>query len=187
MAIELDFAAVLSQWPLLLKGVGWTLGLTAVSAVLGVLLGTVVWVGALVLRKRGCVWALLPFPALVALWLVAASVPPDAEREFDRVFGEPSRSVVRDLETRKPIMMDGYLMSFRMSEADYARMTAGKFKWEPLGGLSFFGGCSRPETWPVKLETMDEFDRRDIGEDYVLVYFDRETQTVYAAFHYWGW
>jgi len=37
------------------------------------------------------------------------------------------------------------------------------------------------------LETMDEFDRRDIGEDYVLVYFDRETQTVYAAFHYWGW
>ena len=39
MSIELDFASVLTQWPLLLKGVGWTLGLTAVSAVLGVLLG----------------------------------------------------------------------------------------------------------------------------------------------------
>lgn len=39
MAIELDFVAVLTEWPLLVKGVAWTLGLTAVSAVLGVLLG----------------------------------------------------------------------------------------------------------------------------------------------------
>lgn len=53
MAIELDFAAVLSQWPLLLKGVGWTLGLTAVSAVLGVLLGTAcAWV-----RTQGPAWS----------------------------------------------------------------------------------------------------------------------------------
>mgnify|MGYP003345920997 CR=1 FL=1 len=41
MALELDFVAVLSQWPLLLRGVAWTLGLTAVSALLGVLLGVV--------------------------------------------------------------------------------------------------------------------------------------------------
>ena len=34
-----DFAAVLSEWPLLLKGVAWTLGLTAVSAVVGVAVG----------------------------------------------------------------------------------------------------------------------------------------------------
>jgi polar amino acid transport system permease protein len=34
-----DFAAVLADWPLLAKGVAWTLGLTAVSAALGVLLG----------------------------------------------------------------------------------------------------------------------------------------------------
>ena len=39
MLIELDFAAVLAEWPLLAKGVVWTLGLTAVSAVLGVALG----------------------------------------------------------------------------------------------------------------------------------------------------
>ena len=37
--IEFDFLAVLSQWPLLAKGVAWTLGLTAVSTVLGVGLG----------------------------------------------------------------------------------------------------------------------------------------------------
>ncbi|NEU95816.1 amino acid ABC transporter permease [Bradyrhizobium uaiense] len=39
MTVELDFGAVLASWPLLLVGVAWTLGLTAVSAVLGVLTG----------------------------------------------------------------------------------------------------------------------------------------------------
>jgi polar amino acid transport system permease protein len=39
MAINLDFAAVLVEWPLLLKGVAWTVGLTAVAAGLGVTLG----------------------------------------------------------------------------------------------------------------------------------------------------
>ncbi len=41
MRIVLDFAAVLSQWPLLVSGVLWTLGLTVISAVLGVLIGVV--------------------------------------------------------------------------------------------------------------------------------------------------
>lgn len=39
MKIELDFLAVLAQWPLLVKGVAWTLGLTAVSAILGGIVG----------------------------------------------------------------------------------------------------------------------------------------------------
>lgn len=39
MSIELDFGAVLANWPMLLVGVAWTLGLTVVSAVLGVLIG----------------------------------------------------------------------------------------------------------------------------------------------------
>jgi polar amino acid transport system permease protein len=39
--IQLDFWAVLGQWPLLLKGVVWTIGLTIVSALIGVLVGMV--------------------------------------------------------------------------------------------------------------------------------------------------
>lgn len=47
MRIELDFAAILTQWPLLLSGVLWTLGLTAISAVIGVIVGVVfAWVRA---------------------------------------------------------------------------------------------------------------------------------------------
>ena len=39
MKIELDFFAILAQWPLLLKGVAWTLALTVLSAVLGGVVG----------------------------------------------------------------------------------------------------------------------------------------------------
>ena len=39
MKIELDFLAVLALWPLLVKGVAWTLALTALSAVLGGVVG----------------------------------------------------------------------------------------------------------------------------------------------------
>ena len=53
MNIELDFAAVLTEWPLLIKGMAWTLGLTAVSAMLGVMLGVVcAWS-----RTQGPAWA----------------------------------------------------------------------------------------------------------------------------------
>jgi polar amino acid transport system permease protein len=39
LLIQLDFFAVLNQWPLLAKGVLWTCSLTVVSAVIGVLVG----------------------------------------------------------------------------------------------------------------------------------------------------
>lgn len=45
--ISLDFASVLQDWPLLLKGVGTTIGLTAVSATVGLALGV------------GCAWGRL--------------------------------------------------------------------------------------------------------------------------------
>lgn len=53
MAIELDFVSVLTEWPLLVKGVAWTLGLTAVSAVLGLLLG----IGCAWVRTQGPAWS----------------------------------------------------------------------------------------------------------------------------------
>ena len=50
--IELDFGAVLSQWPLLVKGVAWTVGLTAISAVIGVVVGIAcAWA-----RVHGAIW-----------------------------------------------------------------------------------------------------------------------------------
>ncbi len=61
--IEFDFSAVLSQWPLLVKGVAWTLGLTAVSTVVGVLVGIIcAWA-----RVHGSAWMRLAAGAYVEL------------------------------------------------------------------------------------------------------------------------
>ncbi|MEY8690269.1 MAG: amino acid ABC transporter permease [Leptothrix sp. (in: b-proteobacteria)] len=61
MAITLDFAAVLVEWPLLLKGVAWTVGLTAVAAGLGLALGIF------------CAWARVDGPTPLR-WAVSAYV-----------------------------------------------------------------------------------------------------------------
>lgn len=61
MQIELDFMAVLAQWPLLLRGAAWTLALTAISAVLGVALGI------------ACAWARTEGAAPLR-WVVGAYV-----------------------------------------------------------------------------------------------------------------
>ena len=39
MRIQFDFPAVLAEWPLLLHGIYWTVGLTAIATVLGMALG----------------------------------------------------------------------------------------------------------------------------------------------------
>ena len=51
--IEFDFGVVLAQWPMLLRGLGLTVVLTAISAVLGALLGAPLAPG------RGCMAAWL--------------------------------------------------------------------------------------------------------------------------------
>ncbi len=52
MRIEFDFLAVLAQWPLLVKGVVWTMGLTVIASVIGVVLGVVfAWT-----RSDGSLW-----------------------------------------------------------------------------------------------------------------------------------
>ena len=53
MRIELDFVAVLAQWPLLAKGVAWTLALTFIAGIIGALAG----VGLAWTRSHGPSWA----------------------------------------------------------------------------------------------------------------------------------
>ena len=60
MLIQLDFSAVLASWPLLVRGVVWTIGLTIVGTVLGLLLGTAcAWARA---RNLGCLLYTSPSP-----------------------------------------------------------------------------------------------------------------------------
>ncbi len=97
MLIELDFAAVLAEWPLLAKGVAWTLGLTAVSAVLGVALGV------------ACAWARTQGPTALR-WVVGAYVEavrntPFIVQLFFVFFGLPAAGIRLSPEVASVIAM----------------------------------------------------------------------------------
>lgn len=78
----LDFAAVLAEWPQLLRGLGMTAGLTAVSAVAGLALGT------------ACAWARSwgprPLALLVAAYVELIRNTPFIVQLFFLFFGLPS-------------------------------------------------------------------------------------------------
>lgn len=88
MAIQLDFAAVLAQWPLLLTGVAWTAALTIASVLVGTLLGIVcAWV-----RARGFGATLAPawLQAVVGLYVELIRNTPFIVQLFFIFFGLPA-------------------------------------------------------------------------------------------------
>jgi polar amino acid transport system permease protein len=95
--VTLDFAAVLGQWPLLLKGAAWTVGLTAVSAFLGMALGV------------ACAWARTWGPRPLA-WLATAYVElirntPFIVQLFFIYFGLPAAGVKMSPELASVVAM----------------------------------------------------------------------------------
>jgi polar amino acid transport system permease protein len=97
MGIQLDFAAIWTEWPLLAKGVAWTLGLTAVSAALGVGLGVV------------CAWVRTQGPAgfkpLVGAYVELIRNTPFIVQLFFIFFGLPMAGVRLSAEWASVIAM----------------------------------------------------------------------------------
>ena len=85
MKIELDFLSVLAQWPLLVKGVAWTLALTALSAILGGVVGV------------ACAWAraygMRPLAYVVAAYVELIRNTPFIVQLFFIFFGLPAAGV----------------------------------------------------------------------------------------------
>lgn len=97
MRIELDFMAVLAEWPLLAAGLAWTVGLTAVSALLGVLLGVAfAWV-----RAHGPLWARV----VVGSYVELIRNTPFIVQLFFIYFGLPAAGVKLSPETASVIAM----------------------------------------------------------------------------------
>jgi polar amino acid transport system permease protein len=97
MRITLDFAAVLADWPLLLKGVAWTLALTAISAVLGVAIGVAcAWA-----RRSGPAW----LSAVVGSYVELVRNTPFIVQLFFVFFGLPALGVKLSPESASVIAM----------------------------------------------------------------------------------
>ena len=88
MKIQLDFAAVLAEWPLLLTGVAWTVALTLAS----VLVGTLLAIGCAWVRGRGFGAQLAPawLKALVAAYVELIRNTPFIVQLFFIYFGLPA-------------------------------------------------------------------------------------------------
>ena len=95
--IQLDFLAVLEQWPALLRGAGFTLALSAVSAVVGVSLGIACgWV-----RANGPRWA----SAIAAGYIELIRNTPFIVQLFFVFFGLPSLGIKLSPELASIIAM----------------------------------------------------------------------------------
>ena len=97
MRIELDFAAVLADWPLLLRGAAFTLGLTAVATVLGVALG----IACARARTHGAA----PVRALATAYVELIRNTPFIVQLFFIFFGLPSLGLRLSSETASIIAM----------------------------------------------------------------------------------
>jgi polar amino acid transport system permease protein len=97
MGIEFDFGAVLAEWPLLLRGVAWTIGLTAVGTVLGMIVGTF------------CAWARADGPrwlrAIVGTYVELIRNTPFIVQLFFIFFGLPAAGVKLTPEVASVIAM----------------------------------------------------------------------------------
>ncbi|MBB3194896.1 amino acid ABC transporter permease [Roseateles terrae] len=95
--MDFDFGAVLAEWPLLLRGLGWTVGLTAVAVPLGLLAATA---GA---------WARACGPAglgrLVAVYVELLRNTPFIVQLFFIFFGLPTLGVTLSPATASVIAM----------------------------------------------------------------------------------
>lgn len=95
--VTLDFGAVLSQWLLLLQGAAFTLGLTAVSAVLGLGVGVAcAWARA---------WRPRPLGAVAAAYVELIRNTPFIVQLFFVFFGLPSLGVRLSPEVASVIAM----------------------------------------------------------------------------------
>jgi polar amino acid transport system permease protein len=95
--VAFDFAAVLAQWPLLLKGVAWTVALSLLAAVIGVVLGIAcAWA-----RTHGAAW----LKALVGAYVELIRNTPFIVQLFFIFFGLPAAGIKLSPEVASMIAM----------------------------------------------------------------------------------
>ena len=95
--IQLDFAAVLVDWPLLLRGAAFTLGLTTIATLLGVALG--------IACARARMHGAAPLRAISAAYVELIRNTPFIVQLFFIFFGLPAAGVRLSPETASVIAM----------------------------------------------------------------------------------
>ena len=157
--------------------------------VLVVLAFALVFVTGLVTRKPALLLVGSPGPILFLVWYFLASARPNPQAEFDLRFGAENRTFVTDIQTIKPIMMDGHFISFRVSPADFESRIKPNFSTEmPLQSPTHFLLRQQlPDGWPSAIQSATMALHREVDyADVFLLYFPDE-QRAYATVRYDQW
>ncbi|MGK0185808.1 MAG: hypothetical protein ACI9R3_001591 [Verrucomicrobiales bacterium] len=90
-----------------------------IPIILAIFVGVILLVIGILVRRKILIIIGAPAAALLLGWFLMASIPPDPEKEFDCIFGESNRNAAADIDTIKPMKMDGHFILFRMPQREF--------------------------------------------------------------------
>jgi polar amino acid transport system permease protein len=126
--IEFDFGAVLAEWPLLLRGLAWTVGLTVIAVPLGLAIATLgAWT-----RACGPAWA----RRLVGVYVELLRNTPFIVQLFFVFFGLPSLGVKLSPTSASLIAMTLNLGAYGTEILRAGIQAAPKGQWEAAQSLA---------------------------------------------------
>lgn len=153
-----------------------------------VLIGAVVFVVGLVMRRRKVMFMGMPGALLLVLWFILTSSRPNPQVEFDRLVGADNRRLASEIQTIKPMFMDGHFLSFRMRPSDFDARVRSQFSEVGLGSpSSILLGQPLPAGWPAEIEATASVLHREVDHsDVFLLYFPGQ-EMAYASVRYDRW
>ena len=154
---------------------------------LALLLGVVVFIIGLIKKRKQLILIGAPALCILFVWLILASTPPDAEEEFDRLFGTEHRIAATDIQTIKPILMDGHFISFRIPEEEFNEKIKPKLLYTFFTNGHLLRDQDLPSGWPESVKDATSAWSKEVGKHAVLVCYDQPTQSAYASVQYDKW
>ena len=149
--------------------------------------GIIILVIGLITRSKRLLFIGAPAAALLLAWFVHASIPPNPAEEFDRIFGAENRSAVTDIDTLKPMMMDGHFISFRISPAEFETRIRPQLEPVEFTNFHLLRGQNLPSAWPNAVAEANSALHKEIDHHDILVYYDVATESAYASVRYDQW
>lgn len=156
--------------------------------VLGVFVLAAIFLFGLCVRKRAWILVGTPGAVLLIVWYCAASVCPNPQREFDRLFGAENRAFASDIQTIKPTMMDGHFISFRIRPEDFdARIRPGCIDMPLQSRTHFLLGQRLPKGWPPVIQTSEMALSREVKRSSIYILYFPNKQRAYCTVQYEQW
>ena len=158
-----------------------------VPIILAIFAGVIVLVIGLIARKKKLILIGAPAATLLLAWYVVASIPPNPEQEFDRIFGTTNRDSVTDIDTIKPTMMDGHFIWFKIPQDEFDSRIRPQLVEMEFTNFHLLRGQDLPSGWPTAVAEASSALHKEIDHNDILVYYDVASESAYASVLYDQW